>query len=140
MRRSFAYRAWIKDVAKPLVFEWLLLTIVTLACLVFGAKTAVNTLLAGMAIVLPHTVLGVWIGFRAVVGAANPIGVFIGSVIKTLVSVVFLGLAFVYLQDYGFVWLSFFLGLTAAAMSTMFYGVFGRYVEDKIKEMFGLYK
>ena len=138
MTQTFAYRAWVQDVAKPLAFEWLLLIVITLVCLGFGAAVALNALLAGVAIAVPHTTLGAWMGVRMFLAKTSPLGVFIGSIMKTLFSIVLVGAAFTALQELGFVWQGFMAGLVGMAMSTALYGLCGVALEKKIKKILGL--
>ena len=139
MRQTIAYRAWVQDVAKPLVFEWVLLALITLMCAVFGVLgglTAMNALFSGAAIAVPHTTLGAWMGVRILLGKSSPLGVFTGSVVKTLFSIVLIGAAFAALQELGFVWQGFMAGLVGMAMSTALYGLFGASLEKTVKKIY----
>ena len=136
MVQSLAHRAWVRDVAKPLAFQWLLLLAVTLMASMGGWLAGVNALLAGAAIAVPHTTLGAWMGVKIFMQRPSPMGVLLGGVIKTLFSIGLIGAAFAALQELGWVWQGFMAGLVSMAMSTVLYGLFGGALEKLFKKLF----
>ncbi len=120
---AIAFRQWKQDVARSLVFQWLLLGVVCSACAVFGWDVALNALIIGLAIAIPNTALGAWMGVRLLLGKVNPFGVFIAGIIKTLFSVVLMGAAFAALQEFGWVWQGFFAGLVSMVFAPALFGL-----------------
>jgi hypothetical protein len=126
---SIALKQWEEDVAGSLMFQWCLLLLVCGACALFAWGAALNALLVGLAIAVPNTALGAWMGIRVLLGNVNPAGVFIGSILKTLLSVGLIGAAFFAAQDFGWVWQGFFAGLVSMVFAPVLFGLsFGRWV------------
>jgi F0F1-type ATP synthase assembly protein I len=126
---SIALRMWKQDVLRSLVFQWVLLLFVCGACIVFGWLMAVNALCVGLAIVIPSTALGAWMGIRILFGKVGSISVLIGGLLKTLLSAILIGAAFAVLQDIGWVWQGFFVGLVSMVFAPVLFGiVFGQSV------------
>jgi F0F1-type ATP synthase assembly protein I len=120
---SIAFRQWKQDIARSLMFQWALLIMVCGACAVFGWDVAFNALVIGLAIAIPNTALGAWMGVRLMLGRVSPFGVFIGGIVKTLFSVVLIGAAFAALQEFGWVWQGFFAGLVSMVFSPALFGL-----------------
>jgi F0F1-type ATP synthase assembly protein I len=120
---AIAFRQWQQDVAKSLIFQWLLLVVVCSACAVFGWDVALNAFVISLAIAIPNTALGAWMGIRLLLGRVSPFGVFIGGIVKTLFSVVLIGAAFAALQEFGWVWQGFFAGLVSMVFAPALFGL-----------------
>jgi F0F1-type ATP synthase assembly protein I len=120
---AIAFSQWKQDVARSLLFQWVLLVVVCSACAVLGWDVALNALLVGLAIAIPNTALGAWMGIRLLLGKVSPFGVFIGGILKTLLSVVLIGAAFTALQELGWVWQGFFAGLVSMVLSPALFGL-----------------
>jgi hypothetical protein len=118
-----AFRLWQQDVAYSLVFQWGLLLAVCGLSGFFGATFALNAALAGMAVAIPNTALGAWMGIKLWLGKVNPFGVFIGGIVKTLLSVVLIGAAFAALQELGWAWQGFLAGLISMVLSPVVFGL-----------------
>jgi F0F1-type ATP synthase assembly protein I len=118
-----AWRLWRKDVAASLLFQWGVLSVVCAVCAAVGWDVALNALLAGLAVLLPYTVLGIWLGVRLLLGKADTYGALIGGFIKTVLSVVLLTLAIIGLQELKWVWQGFFAGLIAVVIAPALFGV-----------------
>ena len=118
-----AFEFWRQDVAKSIGFQWGLLLVVVGLCAGLGANAAVNAALAGAAIAIPNTALGAWMGVRLWLGKVSPFGVFIGGIVKTLLSVVLIGAAFAALQALGWVWQGFLAGLISMVLSPVVFGL-----------------
>ncbi len=120
---AIAFRQWKQDVARSLVFQWLLMAVVCSVCAVFGWDLALNALIVALAVAIPNTALGAWMGVRLMLGRVSPLGVFIGGIIKTLFSVVLIGAAFAALQEFGWVWQGFFAGLVSMVIAPALFGL-----------------
>ena len=120
---AIAFSQWKQDIARSLLFQWVLLVVVCSACAVLGWDVALNALLVGLAIAIPNTALGAWMGIRLLLGKVSPFGVFIGGIVKTLLSVVLIGAAFTALQELGWVWQGFFAGLVSMVLSPALFGL-----------------
>ncbi len=126
---SIAFRMWKQDVLNSLMFQWILLTVVCAVCSGFGWDVALNALLVGSAIAIPSTALGAWMGIRLILGKVGSASVLIGGFFKTLLSVVLIGAAFAALQEFGWVWQGFFVGLVSMVFAPVLFGLtFGRSV------------
>jgi hypothetical protein len=120
---SVAFSSWKQDVARSLVFQWVLLVVICGACAAFGWGVAINALVISLAIAIPNTALGAWMGVRLWLGKVSPLGVLLGSVVKTLFSVALIGAAFAVLQDIGWVWQGFFAGLVSMVLAPALFGL-----------------
>jgi F0F1-type ATP synthase assembly protein I len=118
-----AFRQWQQDVARSLVFQWLLLAVVCGVCAAFGWDLSLNALIVGLAVAVPNTALGAWMGVRLMLGRVSPLGVFIGGIVKTLFSIVLIGAAFAALQEFGWVWQGFFVGLVSMVFAPVLFGL-----------------
>ncbi len=118
-----AWRLWRQDVAQSLVFQWCVFLLVLLVCVLFGVDVAINALCAGLAVLLPYTVLGVWLGVRLLLGKVDVYGVFIGGFIKMVLSVVLVTVSVIKLQELKWVWQGFFAGLITAVFLPALFGV-----------------
>jgi F0F1-type ATP synthase assembly protein I len=98
---QIAFRCWQQDVLRLLGLQWSVWVCLVAVCAVFGLECALNAALAGAAIAIPNTALGAWMGVRLWLGRVDALGVLVGAVIKTLLSVVFIGAAFTALQAIG---------------------------------------
>jgi F0F1-type ATP synthase assembly protein I len=123
MSKSIALKQWKQDVARSLIFQWALLVLVCCACAVFGWDVAINASLAGLAVFIPNVALGAWMGVRLLLGEGSPYGMLIGGVLKTLLSVVLIGAAFAALQEFGWVWQGFFVGLLSTVFAPVLFGI-----------------
>jgi F0F1-type ATP synthase assembly protein I len=123
---TIAWHFWKQDVAKSLVFQWFLLAVVSGACAVWSGAAALSALCAGCAIAIPNTALGAWMGLKIVLGQSSPLGVLLGGVVKTLLSVVLIGAAFAALQEFGWVWQGFFAGLVGTVFAPLLFGLFAK--------------
>lgn len=120
---KISFQLWRQDVAKSLVFQWCLLGLVCAFSGFAGFDAMVSVLVSGAAIAVPNTALGAWMGIRLWLGKASAAGVFIGSALKTLVSVVLLCAAFAALQEFGWVWQGFLAGLMSMVLSPVVFGI-----------------
>jgi hypothetical protein len=118
-----AFRLWQQDVANSLAFQWGLWFLVCGFSSFFGAEFAVNAALAGAAVAIPSTALGAWMGVRLWLGKVSPFGVFIGGIVKTLLSTVLIGAAFAALQELGWAWQGFLAGLISMVLSPVVFGL-----------------
>jgi cytochrome bd-type quinol oxidase subunit 2 len=120
---SNALKQWKQDVARSLIFQWALLLAVCGVCAAVSWGVALNAVIVGLAIAVPNTALGAWMGVRLLLGKVNPFGVFIGGIIKTLFSVVLIGAAFAALKEFGWVWQGFFAGLVSMVFAPALFGL-----------------
>jgi hypothetical protein len=118
-----AWQLWRKDVAEVLLFQWLLLFFIVSIGSLLNWGFALSALISGLAILLPSTVLGMWLGLRLFLGKNGPYGIFIGGFIKTLSSAVLLGTALVLLKEFGLVWQGFFMGLISMVLAPILFRV-----------------
>lgn len=79
--------------------------------------------LSGAAVAVPHTALGAWMGLRIVLGKIDALSVFIGGILKTLLSVVLIGAAFAASQELGWAWQGFLAGLISMVLSPLVFGL-----------------
>ncbi len=120
---NIAWTFWRQDVAGSLRVQWLLLLVVSGACALWSGLAGLSALCAGCAIAIPNTALGAWMGLRLLLGKTNPLGVLLGSVVKTLLSVVLIGAAMTVLQEFGWVWQGFLAGLVITGFAPMLFGL-----------------
>jgi hypothetical protein len=120
---SIALKQWKQDVAKSLLFQWGLLAIVCGACALVDWKMALNAAVVGFATAVPNTALGAWMGIRLLLGKVSSIGMLVGGFIKTLISAVLIGAAFLALQEFGWVWQGFFAGLVSTVFAPALFGL-----------------
>lgn len=120
---TIAWNFWKQDVAKSLLVQWALLVVVSGACALWSGQAAVSAICAGCAIAIPNTALGAWMGLRLLLGKSSSLGVLLGSVVKTLLSVVLIGAALAVLQELGWVWQGFFAGLVVTGFAPLVFGL-----------------
>jgi F0F1-type ATP synthase assembly protein I len=126
---SIAFRMWKQDVLRSLMFQWALLAVVCAVCAGLGWGMALNALLAGLAVAIPSTALGAWMGIRLMLGKVGSASVLIGGFLKTVLSAILIGAAFAALQEFGWVWQGFFVGLVSMVFAPVLFGLtFGRSV------------
>jgi hypothetical protein len=117
------WRLWRHDVALSLMFQWCVLILLVAVCATFSYDCALNAVFSGLAVLLPYTLLGVWLGVRLLLGKVDTYGVFIGSFIKTVLNVVLLTASIIVLQNLTWVWQGFFAGLIAMVVSPALWGL-----------------
>jgi F0F1-type ATP synthase assembly protein I len=120
---SIAFRLWKHDVLRSLVFQWVLLLVVCGVCLVLSPGAAINALVVSLAVAIPNTALGAWMGIRLMLGKVGSVSVLIGGFLKTLLSAVLIGAAFAVLQEFGWVWQGFFAGLVSMVFAPVLFGI-----------------
>lgn len=118
-----AFHQWKHDVGMSIAFQWCLLILVCLVCAVFSVQAAINASLVGGAVAMPNTALGAWMGLRLMLGKANAFSVFLGGIVKTIVSTALISAAFIASQAFGWVWQGFFAGLVSMVLSPLIFGL-----------------
>lgn len=89
----------------------------------WNTLASLNAFLAGLAVLIPNTALGAWVGIRLLLGNASGFGMLVGSLLKTGFTVIWIIVAFFSLQKLGWVWQGFFAGLVGMVFAPVLFGM-----------------